>query len=57
MNSLIGQTLASAEKELKQLNYRIIREDKTTYVITCDFQLDRLNLEVDNGIITTVSYG
>ena len=54
---LIGKTLKSAEKELKGREYRVVREDKTNYMITDDLHLDRLNLEIDGGIITNVYNG
>ena len=54
---LIGQTLKSAEKELKGREYRVVREDKTDYMITDDLHLYRLNLEIDGGVITNVYNG
>lgn len=56
---MIGKTLEEAKKELEDKDkiYRIIRIDGTRYCGTCDLNLDRINLEIDNGIVTTVSNG
>lgn len=60
MNNLIGQTLEEARSSLsaqKELKYRIVKTDGKGMIITCDFNPDRLNLEVENGIITNVYEG
>jgi hypothetical protein len=56
-DGLVGKTLKFAEKELEGKEYRVVREDITNFVITDDLHLDRLNLEIDNGIITNVYNG
>lgn len=43
--------------ELDKINYRFTREDDKGFAVTCDFDSDRLNLEVDNGLITKVDIG
>lgn len=57
MSNLIGQTLDSAEKELKNRIFRIVKIDGKGMMITCDFRPDRLNLEIENNIITRVYEG
>lgn len=39
------------------IDYRIMREDGTNYVGTCDFRSDRLNLEFDNNICIKIEQG
>ena len=36
---------------------RITRDDHQNYMITDDFVSDRINLEIDNGRVTKVSWG
>lgn len=55
--NLIGQTLKSAEKELKDRVYRIVKIDGKGMMITSDCRLDRLNLEIENNIIVNVYEG
>lgn len=43
--------------EERQINYRILRVDKTDYCITDDIDPNRFNLETDNDIITNVFFG
>lgn len=58
MKSLVDKNLISAqEKELKGKNYRVVKIDNKPMIITCDFNLDRLNLEIENGIIVNVYEG
>jgi hypothetical protein len=55
--NLVGQTLISARKELKDRIYRIVKIDGKAMTITDDFKPDRLNLEIENEIITRVYEG
>lgn len=56
IESLIGMDLNSAKEKLKDREYRIVSIDGKAMVITCDFHLERLNLEVENNLIVNV-YG
>jgi len=58
MDSLIGKTELEVIDILKnsEFNYRIVRKDENYYVITSDFHTDRLNIEIDNDIVTKI-YG
>lgn len=52
--SLIGKTkeealILATDKKYK---IRVVREDTNTYLITSDLSFSRINLEIDNGIIT-----
>lgn len=49
-----AQTRAS---ELGLASVRIARRDGETFAGTADFRVDRLNIEIDNGIVTTASIG
>ncbi len=33
------------------INYRLVVRDSKPYIITCDFRMDRLNLDFENNII------
>lgn len=39
------------------ISYRVIRRDEIYYIITCDFRVDRINLEINNNIILGVTIG
>lgn len=56
IESLKGIDLNSAKEKLKDKEYRIVRIDGVGMMITCDYRTERLNLEVENNIITKV-YG
>ena len=66
MKELIGQALEeartslSARKKLENKDFRIVRIDSKSMVITNDFSFDRLNLEIENkdGVLIIVNvYG
>lgn len=56
VDSLKGMDLNSAKEKLKDREYRIVRIDGVGMMITCDYRTERLNLEVENNLITKV-YG
>lgn len=39
------------------INYRVVRGDSNHYAITDDYRPERLNLEIDNDIVTQVYSG
>ena len=41
----------------EQLTARVVRRDDENYAITMDYRLNRINLEVDNGIVTKTFIG
>jgi len=59
MNKIIGKTEEEGIIILKEnhIDYRVVRKNSIDYIITCDYIPERLNLEVDNGIITSFSKG
>lgn len=54
---LIGLTLESAREILKDKKYRIVRIDGKGMMVTCDYRPERLNLEIENNIITKIHNG
>jgi hypothetical protein len=59
LESLIGLTKEEGRKLCLDNDYkvRVTREDYNNYVITMDLRFDRINLELDNGIITKCDIG
>ena len=49
------QTIEGISSE--QLTSRVVRRDDENYAITMDYRLDRINLEIDNGIVTKTYIG
>lgn len=41
----------------EQLTARVVRRDDENYVVTMDYELNRINLEIDNGMVTKTSIG
>ncbi len=50
---IIGMTEEDSIRLISEnnINYRIVIKDSKPYIITCDFRMDRLNLEIENNII------
>jgi hypothetical protein len=59
LESLIGMDKESVTELCKENDYkvRITREDSNNYVITMDLRFDRINLEIDKGLITKCDIG
>lgn len=55
----LNHELEDAVKLAKEcyLQYRVVRNGNTNYMITDDFDGNRLNFEVDNNIVTKVFVG
>ena len=49
------QTIEGISSE--ELTYRVTRRDDEFYPMTMDYRLDRINLEIDNGVVTKASIG
>ena len=49
------ETIAGISSEA--LTSRIVRRDEESFMITMDYRLDRINLEIDDGIVTTTYVG
>lgn len=59
LESLIGKSLEQA-RELSGFNgftIRVTREDSTNYMVTMDMRFDRINVQIDNGLITKCNIG
>lgn len=58
-NSLVGQALAKVEPALKaaEIKYRVVERDGQSFPVTLDFQAERLNFKISNGVITAVTKG
>lgn len=59
LHSLIGMSKDDAFTCCNDNNYsyRIVREDTNDYIVTCDLNLSRINISIDNGIVTNVNIG
>lgn len=59
LESLIGLTIEEGIKLCTENGYnvRITREDSRNFIITMDVRFNRINLELDNGIITKCHIG
>ena len=59
LTDLIGQTEADATVWIlgQGLRCRITRRDAEEFMGTMDFRNDRVNLEIDNGKVTSVDIG
>ena len=49
------ETIAGISSEA--LTSRIVRRDEESFMITMDYRLDRINLQIDDGIVTTTYVG
>ncbi len=49
------QTIEGISSE--QLTARVVRRDDESYPVTEDYSLSRINLEIDNGVVTKASIG
>jgi hypothetical protein len=59
LESLIGKTLNEA-KELASFNgfsIRISREDNNNFPLTMNMRFDRIDIELDNGLVTKSKIG
>ena len=56
---LVGKSRNEVEKYLKDndIRYRYVNIDMMPMVVTCDFRPERVNLSVNEGKVTNISYG
>lgn len=56
---IVGLGLTDATNILKGIDvpFRVAREDKENYILTMDFRPYRANLELDNGVVTSIYWG
>jgi putative hemolysin len=59
LEKLIGMNLSDARLFCEQKGYttRVMREDDMNFFGTCDLRADRVNLELDNGVVTKKDVG
>jgi len=59
LNKIIGAQAHMAYEYLKQQQaiFRVSREDDKTYALSMDFKPNRVNLEIDNNLITKAYLG
>lgn len=57
-DNYIGLSLEEAKKlaDERGLLSRVMRLDKENFVLTCDYYPDRVNLEIDEGVVTNVEF-
>lgn len=58
-NFLVGKSLNHVKEyaESAGLITRIVNIDNVPFMLTCDFNKGRLNVTVENGIVTEVTVG
>jgi hypothetical protein len=59
---VIGMTEAEAIATIEgvsseELTYRVVRRDDESYPITMDYRINRINLEIDSGLVSKASIG
>ena len=56
---LIGMNKEDGSNLCKENGYifRVVREDSHNYIVTMDLRFDRVNLQLDNGVITKYNIG
>ena len=53
-SNVIGKTIFEAEQLHDCFDFRIVAVDGKSRIITMDYRLDRVNVEVEDGKITKV---
>lgn len=56
---IVGETYSYVKEmcEKDNITLRLLREDDKNYIMTMDFRFDRINVEVDNGVVTKCDVG
>ena len=56
---LIGETNFQSKRIAEYNNYelRVVCEDGVSYVVTADFRVDRVNVELSNGLVIKAYVG
>ena len=57
MDEIIGLTLDEFVNLNTGRSYRVTKEDGESYMVTMDMRPDRLNFEINNGVIVDISFG
>ena len=50
---LLGKTYEEAKQIIyeNELSIRVVKEDGVSYIVTCDVDIERVNLELKNNIV------
>ena len=56
-DEIIGLTLDEFVNLNTGRSYRVTKEDGESYMVTMDMRPDRLNFEINNGVIVDISFG
>ena len=61
-DEVIGMSEAEAIATIEgisseQLTARVVRRDDENYAVTMDYRINRINLEIDNGLVTKTYIG
>lgn len=57
---LIGETEERAKeliREISGIDYRVTRRDGQPFIVTCDFKTNRINLVIENNLVTGAGVG
>ena len=56
---LLGKTYEEAKQIIyeNELSIRVVKEDGVSYIVTCDVDIERVNLELKNNIVEDAYYG
>ena len=59
INDIIGMLLEDAYDHILKTDYtaRVVKKDGIAFIITCDFRLDRINLEIENDKVVRFTFG
>lgn len=63
VNDLVNEIIGKNETESRTIanhngyDYRVTRSDNVSYVVTCDFRTDRINVEMTDGLVTKAYFG
>lgn len=55
--NLIGLSVNEADEALKTAGYkmRVVQEDGEHFIVTMDYRLDRVNVAVNNGKVSSIN--
>ena len=58
MTELIGKSEEEARLHLEEQGkkLRVIERDQKTYLFTCDYWEDRINVRVEEGLISSIAF-
>lgn len=56
LNQIVGMDCQAAKQALEEAGYalRVIRENGSHKIVTMDYRPERVNVSIDDGIITNV---